>query len=117
MRRRRLAALYREVLGQVAPGVMCVPPEYRHEASHQVMPVVLPRTVDRHQVVHALDEQGIASRALQPLHRSQGLAHDVGSPPPHAERLADSVLLLPLHPGMRETDVDRVCDVLASCMS
>jgi perosamine synthetase len=120
MRRRRLAALYREVLGQLAPGITCVPPQYQHEASHQLMPVILPPRADGHAVVRTLADAGIATRLLAPLQGHRWFQHHVGPevlPAGQVRRPGGSVLQLPLHPAMPETHVDRVCEALARSMS
>lgn len=76
---------------------------------------------DRERVVEALREQGIPTAVhypvpahLQPAFR--GLGYEAGSFP-GAERAAERVLSLPMHPYLAAEDQDRICEAIRRTVS
>jgi len=108
--RRRAAARYRA--GLDGSGVV-LPAEHGHglHVYHQFTI----RSARRDALRAALGESGIASAVYYPLpvHRQPAYAASVGALElPASDAAAASVLSLPIHPYLREADVDRVCAVL-----
>jgi dTDP-3-amino-3,4,6-trideoxy-alpha-D-glucose transaminase len=74
------------------------------------------RTAHRDALRAHLAEQGVQALIHYPhaLHRQPAFAPFARGPLPRAESLADSVLSLPLYPGMREAEVDQVIAAIDS---
>jgi dTDP-4-amino-4,6-dideoxygalactose transaminase len=122
-RRRELAARYHEALATL-PGVT-VP--YRGfskrgvgESAHHIMPVLLPEGAPREAVMERMKAQGIQTSVhYPPIHR---FTHHGASDRVRREGLArtDAIapreLTLPIHPRMRDADVDAVCDALRASL-
>ncbi len=70
------------------------------------------RAPDRAALRHALADAGIGSgiHYADPVPRTPAFGCRLGFPV--AEEAADSILSLPLWPGLTDADVDRVCDVI-----
>lgn len=118
LRRRQLVDRYRANLADVA-GLDIRPSKADGGSADHLFVVQLPAGVDRRQVVGALQREGIGTSVhFTPLHRLSWFADAaIGRAGVQvAERLADRVLSLPLHPGLSEADVDRVCAELASAI-
>jgi dTDP-4-amino-4,6-dideoxygalactose transaminase len=81
--------------------------------------VLLPADADRGAFIAAMKEQGIGVGVHYPalhlfsLYRKMGW--QVGDYP-HAERIGRQTVTLPLFPAMRDEDVDRVCQALATAL-
>lgn len=88
--------------------------------AHHLVVVSFPRPVERETMARALADAGVATSVhFRPLHRFPFLAdQSILSTNGYAaaEDLVDRVLSLPLHPGMTECDVDRVCEVLLTSL-
>lgn len=86
----------------------------RHQgflSAHALYTVVLE---ERDALKAALDAQGIGTALFYrvPLHHHPAFA-DVGRRPlPHSERLADTVLSIPMNPDLTDEEVDRVIDAV-----
>jgi dTDP-4-amino-4,6-dideoxygalactose transaminase len=116
-RRRALATRYREgleragVAGRVRPAAI---PDGA-EPVHHLFAVVV--EADRDGLMASLEAAGIQSRIHYPvpIHRQPAFAalSDLGGWP-HAEAFCAKTLSLPLHPGMADADVDRVCEAIAA---
>ena len=74
------------------------------------------RSAHREALRAHLAEQGVQALIHYPhaLHQQPAFAAYARRPLPHAESLADSVLSLPLYPGMRESEVDQVIAAVTS---
>ena len=124
-RRRRLVDRY---FARFATDPPCVlPPRPRtgddDDYSWNMFCVLLPLdrlNIDRPQLREALDARGIATgMSYEALHLcSLGRRHGgrEGSFP-NAERIARETVTLPLHAGMSEADVDRVCSAVAEIIA
>jgi dTDP-4-amino-4,6-dideoxygalactose transaminase len=119
-RRRGIAALYRDGLAGLDAARRLRLPEERPGDRHvyHQFAVRLPEGRDR--VRARLLEQGIETGThypiplhRQPCYASMGLAD--GSFP-ESERAAREVLTLPLHPGLAEAQVERVCRALGAAL-
>jgi len=74
------------------------------------------RCADRARVRDALEASGVGSSVYypKPIHRLEAY-EDEGfeASAPVAERAAEEVLSVPVHPGVDEADLDRVAEALA----
>ena len=98
-----------------------MPEELVDGGADHLMLVVLPERSERSAVVSRLMESGIATSVhFQPLHRFAWMRENadiVRTGVATAESIADRALSLPLHSRLRDGDVDRVCDALASALA
>lgn len=124
-RRAELVARYDAVLGNVR-GVVRPPRPARGQGVHAwhlyVVRVMPDSRVDRDAMLSALGERGIGTSVhFIPNHRQpyflQLLGPDIARRCPEADRVADQVLSLPLHPWLSDSDVDRVCAEIAALAS
>ncbi len=110
--RRRAAARYRAGLEGTS---VALPAE--HGRGRHVYHQFTIRSDRRDTLRKALGDAGIASAVYYPLpvHRQPAYAASVGALDlPASDAAAASVLSLPIHPYLRDADVDRVCAVLRS---
>ena len=118
--RARLAAIYRERLaGDGRLRLQHVPERAGH--TWQTFAVRLEPGSDRDRAVAALRgrgvEAGIATYALHGL-RYHGERHGLSAADfPEADALFTRGLALPLHPGLADDDVLRVCDALDAALA
>jgi dTDP-3-amino-3,4,6-trideoxy-alpha-D-glucose transaminase len=103
-RRRELARRYRRGL---ANGPVVVPPERDAGHVYHLFPIL---TRDRDTFQAHLQQAGIGTLVHYPLAipRQQALRHLPSAPCPVAERVANEVCSLPLHPGLPDADADFV---------
>lgn len=111
---------YRDQLRNV-PGVECMLPGPGVRPSMQYMPVRIgPEShSDRDAMFNGMRQQNIMSRRyFRPLCSSiEPYAHLPSAAPqglPNAVGLEKEILCLPLHGGLKDEDVDRVCEVLVA---
>jgi dTDP-4-amino-4,6-dideoxygalactose transaminase len=118
-RRRQLVAHYRANLA-ARDGLSFVPGEAQYGSADQLVVVVLPPDTDRDAVVEALTAEGIGTSVhFPPLHHYRWISDNVATGPAGlavADAMAPRTLSLPLHVGLTEADVDRVCDALLACL-
>lgn len=119
-RRRVLVDRYRENLASVG-GITLVPRVGDRNSADHLMVVLLPEGTDRDRLVDELQADGVPTSVhFQPLHTFGWFADNAGigcRGVANADAVADRALSLPLHIGLTEDDVDRVCDALAGCLS
>jgi dTDP-4-amino-4,6-dideoxygalactose transaminase len=123
--RRRHVELYARLLG----GTEVTLPDFGWDrlsrpgdsVGPHILPVLLPPSVDRLQVMAALRARGVQSSIHYPPVHQFSSFRDTARPPrlPRTEGLASRQLTLPLYPSMTEEQVRWVCgslkDALASC--
>ena len=86
------------------------------DAAFHIMPILLPETADRVEVMTKLRDQQIQSSIhYRPIHtfenyREQGLG--ASEDLTHTTVVGDRVLTLPLYPSMRNEQIEQVCDAL-----
>ena len=119
--RRRAAVLrYRRHLSGV-DGLSMVPRQLDEGNADHLLTVALPPHVDRRKVFDRLHAVGIGtSLHFRPLHDYEWFAANATIGPsgvPVADEMADRLLSLPLHPGLTDTDVDRVCEIFAGALT
>jgi dTDP-4-amino-4,6-dideoxygalactose transaminase len=108
--RRRLAERYRARLGD-----RLVP--WTEGAVHHLLVARVP-AASRKRIRAELAAHGVATGLHYPLALSdQPALHRWMRPCPEAERAAAEVLSLPMHPFLRDRDVDAVCDTLLAAES
>ncbi|GAT67120.1 glutamine--scyllo-inositol aminotransferase [Planomonospora sphaerica] len=113
-RRRRIAERYDRGLAGVE-GLLCPPPlPPGHESSHYMYWIQLEGGI-RDDLARDLYERGIYTTfRYPPLHRVRAYGSDAVLP--GADRAADGTLLLPMHQGLTDADVDRVVDAVRECV-
>lgn len=118
-RRRALVLRYREHLAAV-DGLEFVPRELHDGMADHLLAVALPPDVDRRGVFGSLDAVGIGtSLHFRPLHDYEWFAEFAVIGPagtPVADEMAHRLISLPLHPGLSDAEVDRVCEVFSSAL-
>ncbi|HTO87347.1 MAG TPA: DegT/DnrJ/EryC1/StrS family aminotransferase [Thermoanaerobaculia bacterium] len=118
-RRREIAALYGELLGDAARAGRLTLPEERPGERHVFHQYVV-RIADRDRVGRELESRGIATSALYavPLHRQEcfsSLGYGPGSFPA-AERASREALALPIFPQLFDEEIARVAEALLDCL-
>jgi dTDP-3-amino-2,3,6-trideoxy-4-keto-D-glucose/dTDP-3-amino-3,4,6-trideoxy-alpha-D-glucose/dTDP-2,6-dideoxy-D-kanosamine transaminase len=109
-RRRRIVAAYADA---AASSVRVLPADGPHHVAH----LAVVETVDRDGLRATLDAAGIGTDIHYPIpdHWQPGLARvQPNTHLPVTERIVDRILTLPCFPGLRDDEIDRVCDVLAA---
>ncbi len=113
-RRRELAALYRDSLGELV-GLQSTPPGA--ESNYQTFGVVLPQGRDRDAVREKLRERGIEAGLLSfAIHRLGSFTGSDASMP-IAEHLAARGLAIPLYPQMRNGEAEEVAAALSGVLN
>jgi perosamine synthetase len=114
LRRRGLAALYREALeGEV--DLQRTPAG--SESNYQTLGVILPQGHDRNTVLEKLRERGVEAGLLSfAIHKLGSFAGSNASMP-MAEHIAARGLALPLYPQMRNAEVDEVVRTLRGVLN
>lgn len=115
-RRREIVRLYRanlEAVGELG----FVPSELVEGSADHLFVVILPQDAPRSEVRAAFQAAGIGTSVhFQPLHELSWFRQNrvpVGpGGTPHADEVRERALSLPLHPGLTDEDVSRVCQVL-----
>lgn len=118
-RRRTLVQRYRAHLAEIE-ALRCVPTELAEGGADHLMVVLLPKGTNRDQVVATLAEADIGSSVhFKPLSSFEWFRKNaiIGSEGTSvADSLASRALSLPLHPGLADADVDRVCGAIAGIL-
>lgn len=113
-RRIELAASYTRALGEIRGLVPPHVPGYARPNFQSYAVRVMPDyPLGRDALMRALAARGIATRrGIMNIHQEAAYA-DLGTGClPHAEAARDSVVLLPLHPGLTDEDMERVIGAL-----
>jgi dTDP-4-amino-4,6-dideoxygalactose transaminase len=120
LRRNRLAAIYRRLLGEL-PGVSFQLIGYDDRSSYKDFSIRVGPAfgLSRDVLATALAAEGVQTRAyyVPPLHRLRlfaGRAADAAAALPATEALAADVLTLPLYGRMTDADVERVASCAAA---
>lgn len=114
-RRRELARRYRDNLAGTAD-IRVVPETLDERSADHLLVVILPEGTDRGAVRRTLDERRVVTSVhFEPLHHLRWFADNAvlarrGTPV--ADSLAPRALSLPLHSGLADREVDRVCEAL-----
>jgi dTDP-4-amino-4,6-dideoxygalactose transaminase len=115
VQRRRVVEGYRARLEQVE-GLEVVPATPVPGSADHLFVVLLPEGTSRNEVIARLRTAGVSSSVhFTPLHRFDWMAANAKLAPggaPVADAAAPRSLSLPLHPGLSDDDVARVCDAL-----
>ena len=107
--RKRVVERYREAFSSLEGLVIPFPASPDREPSYHIFPVLLPREMDRVQVIEQLKAQGVQSSIHYPaIHEFSAYAGmDLGKTP-IADEVSRRELTLPLYPGMSDEDVETV---------
>ena len=108
---------YRALISTHLPAVQIPFPHENSESSFHIFPVLLPcNGKQRNEVFQAMGKRGIqCSIHYRPIHTFsayQGVKADV----PVTDRIASSILTLPLFPSLTNRQMDMVVDVLGECL-
>ena len=114
-RRRALARHYFECFDAT---LGCeLPPADFEQSNWHMFQVVLPSAVERGAFIAAMHAAGIGVGVHYPAVHLLSLYRDMGHRPgefPVAERIGAGIVTLPMFPAMQLSDVERVCDALAT---
>ena len=118
-RRRELAQRY---FARLSPDLGLLLPPNPEGHGWNMFPVLLPLdrlAITRKEFIAAMHERGIGiGISYEALHLTT-LGRRLGYQPgnfPHTERIARETVSLPLHPGLSDDDVDRVCATLSEVL-
>ncbi|MCB0989194.1 MAG: DegT/DnrJ/EryC1/StrS family aminotransferase, partial [Acidimicrobiales bacterium] len=118
-RRRAILGAYRAALEPA--GLRFVPEIEDPGSADHLAVVVLPEGVDRPTVVGGLQARGInPSVHFRPLHQFSWFADNASIGPgglPTCDAMAERTLSLPLHVGLTDDDVARVCDAMTDLVA
>lgn len=110
--RRRIAARYAELLGEMVPH-QWVPPD--SQCAWSIYTVRIEGGPERRDKVRArLQEEGVGAGIYYPIpiHQQGAYRRFADRPLPQTEKLAAEALALPMHPYLSDADVARVVEVL-----
>ena len=116
-RRRELSNYYRDRLAEELPDIV-VPFAPDWETAAHLLPILLPEHADRRGIMEGLRRARIQSSIhYPPIHRFSFYRERFpGVSLPNTESFCSRELTLPLHPSLRESDVDRVVAALKSAV-
>lgn len=118
--RRRLAALYLDALEDLEDRLILPRPQERSGHAWHLFPIRLRRAEERDRVLAALQERGIGvSVHFIPLHLHSFYANTFGyrrGDFPIAEAAFDSLISLPLYPGLKDEEVAYIAASLAELL-
>jgi dTDP-4-amino-4,6-dideoxygalactose transaminase len=116
--RRELTGIYRRSLPKYIPEIT-FPFSADHETAAHLMPILLPKGLDRQKVMEALRRAGIQSSIhYPPVHQFTYYQKDFPAISlPNTEQFYARELSLPLHPGLSEEQVTRVVKTLRQAIS
>jgi dTDP-4-amino-4,6-dideoxygalactose transaminase len=117
-RRRELTRIYRQLISVYVPQVT-IPFNPEHETAAHLMPILLPRGVNRKRMMEELREDGVqTSIHYPPVHHFTYYREafpDINLP--NTEKFAARELTLPLHPLLREPEIERIVATLERAIS
>jgi len=113
-RRSELTRTYRQLLSICVPQVR-IPFKPEHETAAHLMPVLLPRGVNRKAVMEQLRKEGVqTSIHYPPVHHFTYYRESFPNTNlPNTENFAARELTLPLHPLLREPEIEHIVAALA----
>jgi dTDP-4-amino-4,6-dideoxygalactose transaminase len=117
-KRKILTNVYRRLLEQRCPGVL-IPFRNGGISSNHIMPIVLPKQIDRQDVIAGLRDAQIQTTIhYPPVHKLSFYRDRLPFVHlPLTEEFAQRELTLPLHPKMKEEQVERVIMALAQALA
>jgi len=86
----------------------------RGEPTYHIMPILLPKEVDRAKLMELMKKDGIQTSIHYPAIQSFRAYKDLVNPTPKSQYVSEHELTLPLYPTMSIEEVDLVCDSLSS---
>jgi dTDP-4-amino-4,6-dideoxygalactose transaminase len=112
-KRRDLSITYRQLLAREVPEVL-VPFHQSHETAAHLMPVLLPKNIDRLKVMGYLRDHGIQSSIhYPPVHRFSFYSNHYPTVNlPKTEEFCKRELTIPLHPSLEVNDLINVVETL-----
>jgi dTDP-4-amino-4,6-dideoxygalactose transaminase len=117
-KRGKLSHSYRQILSTHIPEVI-VPFGQDHETAAHLMPIILPTGISRQEVMVRLREAGIQSSIhYPPIHHFSYYRERFPEVIlPETEKFCARELTLPLHPSLKENDVEHMVESLQRAMN
>lgn len=108
---------YRKTLSEKVPDVTFPFADREGDFGYHIFPVLLPERYDRREaLMQALADRGIqTSIHYRPVHTFTAY-NDFDCSLPITDSIAPRILTLPLYPGLRDDQIQQVCDALAACL-
>ena len=112
--RRKIGENYTKVLVDV-PGIICPIPRTKSDSNYQIYPIRLDLDIvkcSKEQFIHEMLIRGIHCRTYYPAFHNQGVFKEFKSSGdfPNAELFDKSSFVLPLYPGLTESDQKLIID-------
>jgi dTDP-4-amino-4,6-dideoxygalactose transaminase len=120
-KRQNLEALYRELLMDIDGLDLMEGSQGREVSGHHLFTVLLPRQVQRDEVIKKMEENGIGCAVnYRAVHTLRYFKEKFGFRPedfPIANEIGNRTISLPLYPKLSEEEVRTVCEVLRKVIS
>ena len=120
-RRRQLTQLYHSLIHQLVPEITIPFENYRGISAAHILPILLPRSVNRFEVMESLKRQGIQTSIHYPLiHQFTAYCHMADSMPQGlgtSEDVAAREMTLPLYPALTDEEVLIVVQALKEALT
>jgi dTDP-4-amino-4,6-dideoxygalactose transaminase len=117
-RRSELLHVYRRLLAAQIPEIV-IPFDNTHETAAHLMPVLLPKKMNRQETMNYLRDEGIQSSIhYPPVHQFTYYQERYPTVQlPKTEAFCNRELTLPLHPSLTENDVKYVVESLRKALN
>jgi dTDP-4-amino-4,6-dideoxygalactose transaminase len=114
--RKQKVTLYRELLMKHLPEVTAPFANHEGDSSYHIFPVLIPGVGEhRNLILKAMGKYGIqCSMHYQPIHTFSAY-EDFSADVPITDRIAGSILTLPLYPTMSDEQITDVVETLSQC--
>lgn len=115
--RKELVERYRLLITKKLPQVRVPFAERNSDSSYHIFPVLLPGNEEaRNNILRSMAERGIqCSMHYRPIHQFSAY-EDAAANVPITDRIASSILTLPLFPSLSDAQMDMVVDGLQACI-
>ncbi len=110
-RRREITGKYRALLGDLAPEIIIPFKDHQGNSAHHIMPILLPKGIDRLKFMESMKDQGIqTSIHYPPIHQFTSFRLGIlgTSSLPITEDIAQREVTLPLYPLLTDKQVKMV---------
>lgn len=120
-RRRFLSQRYRDLIHELTPDVEIPFENHRGVSAAHLMPVLLPKGIQRNQIMEGMKSRGIqTSHHYPPIHHFTAYKNNPAIPHkdlPVTDEVALREVTLPLYPGMKDEDVNIVVEALQGAIA
>ena len=113
--RKNKTLIYRTILSQRLPSIKIPFCQHNDQSSYHIFPILIPGDVNlRNKVIKGLAEAGIqCSVHYRPIHTFAAY-QEFSSHVPMTEKIAGSIVTLPLFPGLTQEQINDVVDALSN---